>query len=270
MQEDMIKGEKTGNVYTITINRPDKRNALTWEMVRLIAQLAEECLKDQEVRVIVLRGEGKMFSAGVDLASLGEIIPRYIDDPNEENRSGLRHEISKMQREISRLAEIEVPVICMMHNRVMGMANELALACDIRVMSDDCVWGLQEVLFGIMPDLGGTARLTRTVGSARAMEICMTGSLYTAPQALAWSYVNHVFPNDTYWEESKRLAATIAENAPLAVSAIKQTILGGAECSLSNHLDLEVIHQCRLFLTQDFKEGMASMLEKRPPVWKNC
>jgi enoyl-CoA hydratase len=145
---------------------------------------------------------------------------------------------------------------------------ELVLACDIRLMSDDCVWGLQEVKFGLIPDLGGNARLSRIVGGARAMEVNMTGNMFTAQQALEWGLVSYIYPEKDLFAEAEKLALDIASNAPLAVGAIKKVVKRGLGVDLMTQLDMESYFQSIMARSEDFKEGITAMLEKRPAVWK--
>jgi len=177
MTEQAVLGEKKGNIFYITLNRPDKRNAISFEMLGEITQMVEDLIVDPEVRVIILKGEGKLFSAGVDFNSLGGLVGRFMPD-SAAGGGPIRADINRVQYLLNRLEAIEIPIICAIHNRVYGLGLEFSLACDIRLMSNDCQWGMQELKFGLIPDLGGTARLSRIVGQSRAMEILMTGRMY--------------------------------------------------------------------------------------------
>jgi len=177
MTEQAVLGEKKGNIFYITLNRPDKRNAISFEMLGEITQMVEDLIVDPEVRVIILKGEGKLFSAGVDFNSLGGLVGRFMPD-SAAGGGPLPAAINPVQSLVTRLEAIEIPIICAIHNRVYGLGLEFSLACDIRLMSNDCQWGMQELKFGLIPDLGGTARLSRIVGQSRAMEILMTGRMY--------------------------------------------------------------------------------------------
>jgi enoyl-CoA hydratase/carnithine racemase len=260
-------GEKKGHIYYITINRPEKRNALAFEMLREIADMVEAVIPDPEVRVIILKGEGKMFSSGVDLNSLANLAPLFLGD-SAAGGATIRELVTKGQQCLNLLDTVEIPIICAIHNRVQGMAMELVLACDIRLMSDDCVWGLQEVKFGLIPDLGGNSRLSRLVGPARAMEINMTGNMYTARQALDWGVASYLYPEKDLFAEAEKLALDIASNAPLAVGAIKKVVKRGLGVDLRTQLDMEGYFQSILGRSEDFKEGIQAMLEKRKPEWK--
>jgi enoyl-CoA hydratase len=267
MTEQTVLGEKKGNIFYITLNRPEKRNCISFDMLERIAQMVEDLVIDPEVRAIVLRGEGKLFSAGVDFNSLGMLVTRFMPD-TAAGGAPIRADIHKYQQFLNRLEAIEIPIICAIHNRAYGLGVELTLACDIRLMSDDCLWGMQELKFGVIPDLGGTARLARTVGQSRAMEILMTGRMYTAQEALEWGLVNHVYPPYQLMPEAEKLAGDIAKMAPMAVGAAKRVIKRGEGVDLMTHLDMEVSLQSILLRSDDFKEGVQALMERRDANWK--
>ena len=267
MSEANFVSEKKDHIHYITINRPDKRNAISFDMLAEISDMIDEIGADRDVRVIVLRGEGKMFSSGVDFMSLGGLLPAFTGDAAAGGFS-IRALVNKGQQCMNKLENVEIPIICAIHNRIQGMAVELALACDFRLMSDDCTWGLQEAKFGLIPDLGGNARLSRMVGAARAMEINITGKMLTAEQALQWGLVSYVYPAGEFFSEVDKFAREIASAAPLAAGAIKRVIRKGLGVDLMTHLDLEAYYQSIVGRSEDFKEGIAAMLEKRQPDWK--
>ncbi len=267
MTEQMILGEKKGNIFYITLNRPEKRNAISFEMLERITQMVEGLITDPEIRVIILKGEGKVFSAGVDFKSLASLAGRFMPD-SAAGGALIRADIYRFQQFLNRLETIEIPIICAMHNRAYGLSVEFSMVCDIRLMSDDCLWGMQELKFGVIPDLGGTARLSRIVGQSRAMEILMTGRMYTAQQALDWGIVNYIYPPDRLLAEAESLARDIIKMAPLAVGAAKRVIKRGEGVDLMTHLDMEVGIQSILLRSDDFKEGVQALIEKRDPQWK--
>ena len=268
MSENHVVGTKKGNIYEIVLNRPEKRNAITFEMITDLAAMVEELPLDPEIRAVILKGEGKVFSAGIDFSALGSLVGRFMGD--QAAGGGLiRADISKFQGLLNRLEAIEVPIVCAMHGTAVGLGVEIALACDIRLMSDDCLWGMPEIRLGLIADLGGTARLSRIVGQARAMEILMTNRRYTAAQALNWGFVNYTYPDlESLYAGAEELAADIAKNAPLAVGAEKRVIKMGDSVDLMTQLAMEVDLQSILLRSEDFKEGIQSMMEKRDPNWK--
>ena len=264
---DSIIGEKKKNIYYITLNRPDKRNAVTMEMITGLCRMAEEAALDLDIRAIIIKGEGKIFSAGVDFMSLGAEVGAYLGDAGAGG-GPFRALIFKFQQYLNRLEAVEVPIICAMHGKVLGLGLEIALASDMRLMSDDCAWGLPELRLGLIADLGGTTRLSKFIGQTRALEILMTGNDYSAQQALDWGLVNYIYPPDELIAGAEKMAQDIAKCAPLAVGAVKKIIKRGEGVDLMTQLDMEVNLNSILMRTEDFQEGIAALMEKRAPVWK--
>jgi enoyl-CoA hydratase/carnithine racemase len=264
---EYLKTEKKNNISYITLNRPDKRNAINVEMLTGICETAEQQAADSDVRVIILKGGGKIFSAGVDFESLGAEVGVFLRDSGAGG-AGLRALIYKFQQYLNRLETVEIPIICAMHGRALGLGIELALACDMRLMSTDCIWSMPELKLGVIADLGGTSRLARLLGPSRAMEILMTAREYTAQQALDWGLVNYLYPENDLAVEAEKLAMDITTTAPLATGAVKKIIKRGEGVDLMTQLDMEANHNSILLRTQDFQEGIAAMMEKRSAKWK--
>lgn len=229
--------------------------------------MAESQATDPDVRAIILKGEGKIFSAGVDFTSLGAEVGVFLGESGAGG-AGLRALIYKFQQYLNRLEAVEVPIICAMHGRALGLGIELALACDIRLMSDACIWGMPELKLGVIADLGGTSRLSRLLGPSRAMEILMTAREYSAEQALAWDLISYIYPEEDLIDEAEKMALDIATTAPLAVGAVKKIIKRGDGVDLMTQLDMEANHNSILLRTDDFQEGITAMMERRKPAWK--
>jgi len=267
MSEEHVLGEKKGHVFYLTLNRVDKRNALTFEMLAAISQMIEGLMTDSEIRAVIVKGEGPVFSAGVDFNSLAMLVSRFMTEA-AAGGAVIRAEINKFQQHLNRLETFEIPIICAMHGRALGLAVELSLACDFRLMSDDCLWGMPELRFGVIPDLGGTARLAKLLGPSRAMEILMTGRQYSADQALKWGLVDYVYPESELLAEAEKLADDIAKMGPLAVGAVKKVVKRGQGVDLMTQLDMEANLQSILLRSEDFTEGVTALMEKRAPNWK--
>ena len=268
MTEQHLTAEKKDNIFYLTFNRPEKRNAISFEMLEEINKLVEPVAMDPEIRVIIVRGEGKVFSAGIDFNSLGGLAGTFLGDVGGGG-AAIRAEIHRGQQVLNRLESIEVPIICAMHGGVFGLGVEVALACDIRLMSEDCTWGLPEAKFGLIADLGGTARLSKLLGQSRAMEILMTTNRYTAGQALDWGLINYLYPSKAaLFEGAEKLAQDIIKSAPLAVGAFKKIIKRGEGVDLMTHLDMEASLQSIMIRTEDFQEGVNALIEGRDPQWK--
>jgi len=267
MPENYLAGEKNGSIYTIALNRPEKRNAITVEMLIQLCEMVETQAQDPEIRAIILKGEGSIFSAGVDFNSLGSAVLPFMGEAGAGG-APLRALIHKFQQYVNRLEAVELPIICVMHGRVLGLGLEIALACDILLMADDCVWGMPELKLGAVADLGGTSRLSRMLGTLRAMEVFMTARNYTARQALDWGLVNYLFPEADLVREAENLAREICGSAPLAVGAAKRIIKRGEGVDLMTQLDMEADLNSILLRTEDFQEGITAMMERRPAQWK--
>jgi enoyl-CoA hydratase/carnithine racemase len=265
--DEHVIGEKRGAIFYITLNRPAQRNAVTFEMIETISGMVENLVTDPEVRVVILKGEGKIFSAGVDFASLAGLVGRFMAD-SAAGGASIRADILRYQNLLNRLEAIEIPILCALHGRVLGLGLEMTLACDIRLMSEDCLWSMPELKFGLVPDLGGTARLSRIVGAAKAMEILMAGRTYTAAQALQYGLVNDVFPAETLLEEAERLARDIIAMGPLAVGHVKRIVKRGDGVDLMTQLDMEAGASSALLRSEDFQEGVKALTERRKPEWK--
>ena len=252
MSDDYLLGGKKDGIYTITLNRPDKRNAINKEILMGICEQVEGQVADPEIRAIIIRGEGKIFSAGVDFNSLGAEVGPFLGETGAGGAS-LRSLIYQYQQYLNRLEAVETPVICAMHGRVLGLGVELALACDIRLMSADCIWGMPEGKMGLIADLGGTTRLSRLLGPSRAMEVLMTANEYSAQQALDWGLISYLYPPEALFAAAEKMALDITAAAPLAVGAFKKIIKRGDGVDLMTQLDMEVNNQRILLSTEYFK-----------------
>lgn len=267
MSDKALLGEKDGAIFTITLNRPEKRNAIPFEWLEKICAMVDELAYDPEVRVIILKGEGPVFSSGVDFSSLGALVGRFMGESAGGGMS-IRSDISKTQYQLTRLEAVEIPIICAMHGAVFGMAWELALACDIRLMSEECTWAMRELQFGLICDLGGQARMLQLTTPARVMEILATARTYTARQAMEWGLVNHVTKPEDLFKEAESMAQDMIKNGPIAVGALKRLTKRGQGMDLNTLLDMEGNLQSILLRSEDFQEGISAMMEQRDANWK--
>jgi enoyl-CoA hydratase/carnithine racemase len=267
MSDNNLVGEKKGNIYTLSLNRPAKRNAINVKMFAGICEMVEDQAGDPDIRAIILKGEGEMFSAGVDFNSLGAEVGACLGEGGAGGTS-LRALTYRFQQYFNRLEAAEIPIICVMHGRALGLGIELALACDIRLMSDDCIWAMPELKLGVIADVGGTSRLARLMGPSRAMEIFLTAREYTARQALDWGLVNYIYPAKDLLEEAGKMVRDMAATAPLAGGAVKKIIKRGDGLDLMTQLDMEANYNSILLRTEDFQEGLSAMMEKRNAKWK--
>lgn len=260
--EAWVLTEQHNTLFEIRLNRPDKRNAIQVELLTALADAVATAEKLPEVRLIVIRGEGKAFCAGLDLMAMGGNVERFGAD-------WLRrpHEVSGYwQHALNRLVESPLPSLALIHGYCLGGGLEIALACDFRYAADDAILSLEETRLGIIPDVGGTTRLTQLIGVARAKEMILTGRRIDANLAAQWGLVNRVIAFDGLDTAAQSLAEEISGCAPLAVAAAKRVIQGVLKEYEGLHL--ERVEQAPLFHSRDIQEGMQAALERRKPQWR--
>lgn len=250
------------HLVEIILNRTEKRNAIHWPMMLELEAAIDSVTKIAGARAILLRGEGTGFSAGIDLTGFTDMIEIY----GENWRDNLFPVTAGYQSIVTKFERCGLPVIALLHGYCLGLGFELSLACDFRIVAEGTRIGLPESRLGIIPDVGGTTRLTRLVGPSRAKELIMTGRNIDLNTAERWGIVNYVIPQDELLAKGEALVAEIAQAAPLAVSYAKRVIDGIAD--IDRGLQLEAWAQSQLMRTQDFEVGAQAMLTKQPPEWK--
>ncbi len=242
-------------VALVTLDRPEALNALSFGLLAELVAALRALDADADVRAIVLTGAGeRAFAAGADIKEMADATPESLADgggfaPWDELRS------------------IRKPIVAAVRGFALGGGCELAMACDLIVAGDDAQFGQPEIRIGVMPGAGGTQRLTRAIGKARAMELILTGRSIDAREAERLGLVTRVVPAEATLESALALAAEIAAMPPLAVAAAKRAINEVDEASLSQGLADERQAFFDLFATADQKEGMAAFVEKRPARW---
>ena len=259
---DPILTEQHGEIFEIVLNRPEKRNALNFTMYDELAEAVQRAGRVEGARVVFIRGNGPLFSAGVDVTNFLLLAQRYGENWQQQMRTITRD----FQIVLNRLEQLERPVFALIHGHCLGLALELALACDIRIAAEDAVLALPETRLGIIPDVGGTTRLTRLVGPARAKELILTGRQINGETAGQWGLVNHVVPRDELRATAEWLAEEISQAAPLAVGMAKRVVDGAAD--LERGLALEGWAQSQLFQSEDFKEAVRCFMSGEEPQFK--
>ena len=243
-------------VAIVTIDRPAVLNALSSVVIRQIAEACAALAADPACRVVVFTGAGtRAFAAGADIAEM-------VDETTVDLIAGGRFD------EWDAIARLPMPTIAAVRGYALGGGLELAMSCDMIVLGDDARLGQPEIRIGILPGSGGTQRLTRAIGQARAMEMILTGRMIDAAEADRAGLVTRVVPAAQTLEAALDLAATIASMPPLAVRAAKDAVRQAAELPLSAGLRHERQLLYLLFATEDRTEGMRAFLEKRPPAWR--
>lgn len=249
--------EKRGRVGIVTINRPDKRNALNIKTREEGALLLEEIRNDESVGVVVITGAGnKAFIAGADI---GEFAGRTAMK---------QRDVMTARSLFTAIDTFPKPVIAMINGYCLGGGCELALACDIRIASETASFGQPEINLGIIPGGGGTQRLTRLVGEGKAMEMILTGAIINAHTAFEIGLVNHVVPAAELEAKTLEIANSIAEKSSVALSLAKEAVKLASRSTLDEGLRREVDLFALCFSTEDKDEGVSAFLEKRKPAFK--
>lgn len=244
-----------GKLGCINLNRPKVLNAINRQMVSEILSALEGFEENDHIRVIVLSGNGRAFAAGADIDEMA--TDEAID-----------FELRNQFKDWDRLAMIKKPIIGAVQGFALGGGFELALCCDLLFAADDAEFGFPEVNLGVMPGAGGTQRLTKLVGKTKAMEWLFTGRRISAREALHFGIINRLVSKEVLMEETLKFAAEIANQAPLSIRLIKESVLKAVDVSLDVGMHFERKNFYLLFSTEDQKEGMRAFQEKRKPNFK--
>jgi enoyl-CoA hydratase len=246
-----------GAVRTITVNRPDKLNALNHETINELTVAFGQAAQDDAVRTVVLTGAGeKAFVAGADIAEMNGYTPVQAQ---AFSRAGQR-----LMLNIERLGK---PVIARIQGYALGGGMELAMACHLRIASDRAKFGQPEVGLGLIPGFGGTQRLLRLAGRGAALELCLLGQQIDAQRAAGLGLVTRVVEAAGLDEAVDALADQLAASAPLAMAGILDAVLNGGECGIDQGLDYETQAFALAFSTEDMREGTTAFLERRKPTF---
>ncbi len=253
---DLVITEDRGAVRHVILNRPDKRNAFNGELVLATGVALRAAADDPAVRVVVVRGAGKVFSAGMDVAALAGAFAE--PERLRTFRRGCLEAFNQAE-------EMTKPVIAQIHGVCLGGALELALACDMRVLAEDAFVGLPETRLGLVPDVGGSSRLPQVVGLGRAKELIMTGRVIGAQDAERIGLANRVAALDALDAATQELADELLGCAPLAVGLAKRLMDASARPALSTTLELEIAAQELCARSEDVREGVQAAAERRAP-----
>jgi enoyl-CoA hydratase/carnithine racemase len=252
----LVATEDRGPVRHVVMTRAEKRNAMNGEMVRALGEAFRDAAYDESVHVVVVRGDGPMFSSGMDISSLADLS----DQP---------HMLRPFRRECitawNLLEEMTKPTICQIQGGCIGGAMELALACDMRVMAEDAVCGLVETRVGLLPDVGGCSRLPAVVGLGVAKEMIMASKIVDGREAHRIGFANRIGPADDLDAVCEGLVNELLACAPRAVGLAKRVMDSAAKPALATTLEQEVTAQEILAGSEDFAEGTRAFREKRDP-----
>lgn len=254
---DVVRVERDGGIVLVTIDRPEKRNALNAEVRERLSAAVEQAIADPEARVLVFTGAGdKAFVAGADV---GEFAGRT---PVEQRRAMARPTV------FDRIWEAPLPTIAMINGGCLGGGCELALACDIRIGADTAMLGQPEVRLGIIPGGGATQRLPRLVGYGKALQLILGGEPIDGIAAYEIGLLDEVVPAAELRDRTFEIARTIAEKSPVTLGIAKRAIRAAFELPLAAGLEQERDLFALAFATEDKVEGVAAFLEKRKPEWR--
>ena len=260
MSTDELIVDRCDGVLTLTLNRPERLNAISGPMLAALAAELDRANTDPEVRVVVLTGAGRGFCAGLDLKA------RAAGD-DMSGATDLRlfdlHNTPPLV-----LHRMDKPVVCALNGPAAGYGMDMALGCDIRIASDRAKLGAVFVRRGVLPESGGTWYLPRLVGWAKAAEIAFMGDVLDAERSLELGLVNRVVPHDDLMEEAGAVAARIASNAPYSVQATKRMMRLGMDETFETAVDHTYLQLRPMFTSEDFREGMSAFLERRDPEFK--
>jgi enoyl-CoA hydratase/carnithine racemase len=259
---DELLVDQDGHILTITLNRPDRLNAISHPMLSELSSKLVEADQDSEIRVIILTGKGRGFCAGLDL----------IDSQNDGIGSGSQ---SDRPRELFNLRDapitvmwnIDTPVIAAINGGAAGYGMDLTLLADMRIAAESAKMAAVMVKRNIVPESGGTWLLPRLIGWGKAAEIYYRARTLNAQESLEMGLVNTVVPDDQLMPTAMEWAREIAANAPLAVQTTKRMMRMGMDETFDTSVDHIMMHLAGMFASEDFKEGVRSFLEKRDPVF---
>lgn len=262
MQPENLLTELKGNILYITINRPKQLNALNIRTIVELDEVFEEYLYHEDVRGVIITGAGeKSFVAGADIAEFSDFTPEQGRTMSENGHDAF-----------DKIENFPKPVIAAVNGYALGGGCELAMACHLRVASENAIFGQPEVNLGLIPGYGGTQRLVELVGKGKAMELLMTGDSVNAQMAKELGLVNYVVPQNALIEKCEEILHKIMHKGPIAVSKVIQCVNAHFRSSayVGDAYKTEIAQFAQCLETEDFTEGTTAFLEKRKPVFKGA
>ncbi len=251
--------EKKGNIAIITLNRPDQLNALSPDMYHELYQACEDIEFDDDVRVVIFKGEGKAFCAGADLKAM---------QPSLQKSSLAVKYLEMCHRTYNQIENLSKPTIAQVHGMCLAGGIELIESCDIIIACESARIGDQHSARGLVPGGGSTQRLIRQMNFRKAKEILLTGEWMSAAEAYEWGFINKVVPDDQLEQAALEMAEKLTRQSPMASKTIKWLCNKGIQADLSTALRMEIASTAQHVFTDDFKEGIASFMERRKPEFK--
>jgi len=260
-----IKVDKKGHIAWVIMDNPDKRNAMTIDFFKQMVEVFTALDDDPQIRVAIIKGEGKSFTAGIDLGLLAGLT----QSTGADSRENLRKTILQAQKSNTAIIQCRKPVICAIHSHCIGAGVDLICACDIRLALKDAIFSVRETKLGLIADLGTIQRLPDIVGDPWARELIFTGRDFTAKEALNIGLITHMYETqEELYEATDRLANEIADNSPLAVMGAKDTMRFTRENGISASLEYVAQKNATQLICEDLMEAATALMEKRKPVFK--
>jgi enoyl-CoA hydratase len=270
-QKSLVTYHAEGPVGFITLNRPEKRNALNLALWKDLDQAIAQAEEDETLRVVLVRGAGQSFCAGLDLGPENEIISVVSGTPSASQKDHFFKLVRQVQGIHTRLERLPVPTIAAIHAHCLGAGLEMVLCCDIRICSSDAIFALPESKLAIITDVGGLQRLPKVVGPGHAREMAFRGRALDAERARRIHLVNEVYPDkDSLFDEAMKIAEEIAGNPPLAVQGAKDVLLFNEEAGLSQSLDYNAARSSMIMPSEDLFEAISAHLQKRQGEFKGA
>lgn len=257
-----------GNIALIELNRPAKKNAINYECWQLFDKHFEKLKDTKQIRALIITGRSEdIFSAGADVDPSDKLIADMFQALTNQDKEKLQQGFAYMQGILSKLAHLPFPTIAAINGLCYGGAVELALACDLRVAKESSTICMSETKLGLIPDLGGTIRLSRLVGPGRAKDLIYTAREITPDEGKSMGLINHIFPKESFRRHVMEYVQTITANGPRALQAVKTVIDSTLTMEEENALALEREQASLNVLSGQCIEGISALMQKRPPKW---
>ncbi len=262
---DQLLVEQDGHVVTITLNRPERLNAISRDMLDELSAKMVEADKDPDVRCIILTGAGRGFCSGLDLIDTSDRMDNTGSATGQGGSNRPRQLFDLRDAPINVMWHTDTPIICAINGAAAGYGMDMTLLCDMRIMADNAKLAAVTAKRNVVPESGGTWLLPRLVGWAKAAELYYRGRTVDAEESLEIGIVNAVVPKDELMDTARAWAQDVAENAPMAVQTTKRMMRMGLEESYDTAVDHLMVHLTGLFQSEDFQEGLKAFMEKRKP-----
>jgi enoyl-CoA hydratase len=265
-----LQYSQDGHIAEIILNRPQKMNMISLKWGITLSKIVDEVVANQEVRVILIWSEGKLFTAGLDLSEFTSIAGDQTKESTAAASARFLRTVTAFQEPFIKLHRSLKPVIVAVHGKCIGGGVDLITACDIRLCTVDATFSVKETQIGMVADLGTIPRLIRIVGKGVYSEMVFTGEPLSAERALSFGLVNSIYPNkETLLQGARELCRKIADNSPLAVQGAKKVLLYAEDHTFDDTLDYVGVWNAAFINSEDLKEAVMSFIQKRKPSFKN-